>query len=212
VSAPALYLITDRTASPCDLVERVESALAAVDPRRVAVQLREKDLDTLELLALARRLVEVCARRGVPLLVNDRADVALAAGAAGVHLGGHSMPARAARALLGPSALIGVSCHGPAEVRARAPGANFATYGPVFETPSKRSQGPPIGLADLQEALAVGVPVVALGGISADTARGLRAKGFHGIACIRAVFSTQDPGEAATRLLASFDEGARGSL
>lgn len=202
--APALYLITDRTLSDRPLADRVEAALSRVDPRRTAVQLRERSLGARALLELGRAVKRVCDARGVPLLVNDRVDVALALGA-GVHLGGGSMPAREARRLGGPEMLIGVSCHGAAEVRERMDGADFATWGPVFPTPSKARYGPPVGFAGLEEARALGLPLLALGGVDADRAAGLKSRGFAGIACIGAVFARSDPGTAAQALLEAFD-------
>src|SRR5881296_1882515 len=111
-SLPRLILVTDRRATDRDLVAVVEAALDAGLP---AVQLREKDLPARPLLALAERLRAATARTGALLLVNDRLDVAIAAGADGVHLGGASVPADAARRLLGSNALIGVSTHTPGE-------------------------------------------------------------------------------------------------
>jgi thiamine-phosphate pyrophosphorylase len=201
--APALYLVTDRTASALPLPEALAAALSKIDPTRVAVQLREKDLKPRELFALGRAALEACRARDVPLLLNDRLDVALALGADGVHLGGDSMSAADARRVW-PGALIGVSCHSPEELCERAPGADFAVWGPVFPTPSKARYGPPVGTFRLPEALAVGLPLVALGGVDEANAKGLRAQGFRGIACIRAVFSAQDPGAAAARLLSAF--------
>lgn len=203
-SAPALYLITDRHAAAGPLAPAVAAALAGVDPRRVCVQLREKDLPARELFALGREVLAACRARGVPLLVNDRVDVARALGADGVHLGGESLPASAVRRLW-PEALVGVSCHSPEELGAGAEGADFATWGPVFPTPSKARYGAPVGTSRLAEARALGLPLLALGGIEAANAAGLAAAGFAGIACIRAVFSAQDPGVAARALLDAFD-------
>lgn len=206
--APALYLITDRTLSPRPLAERVAEALAQVDPRRVAVQLREKDLGARALLELGRAVKRVCDARGVPLLVNDRLDVALALGT-GVHLGGGSISAEDARRVGGPDLLIGISCHGVDELRSRSPGADFATWGPVFPTPSKAQYGPPVGFDRLEEARRIGLPLLALGGVSEARAAGLKARGFAGIACIGAVFSADDSGRAARALLDAFDDAPR---
>jgi thiamine-phosphate pyrophosphorylase len=206
IGAPALYLITDRRAASRPLPELVAQAIREVDPRRVAVQLREKDLCARELLLLGSAVLEVCRARGVPLLVNERVDVALALGADGVHLGAGALPAREVRRIW-PQARIGVSCHSSEELVERSDGADFAAWGPVFATPSKAQFGPPLGSRGLAEARAMGVPLVALGGINSTNAGGLSALGFSGIACIRAVFSAQDPAAAATNLLAAFDRG-----
>src|SRR5438093_12719002 len=130
-SPPRLILVTDRRATDRDLLEVVQAALGAGLP---AVQLREKDLPGRPLLALAERLRAATARTGALFLVNDRIDVALAAGADGVHLGGGSVPAGVARRLLGDGATIGVSTHAPGEAPSDA---DFAFFGPVWETPSK---------------------------------------------------------------------------
>ncbi len=202
--APALYLITDRRTSPRPLPEQMARALDGVPRGSAAVQLREKDLGARELFELGRALLEVCRARGAMLLVNDRVDVALAFGADGVHLSGTSLPASAARKLLGPGARIGVSCHSPEEIRARQAGADFATFGPVFETASKKQYGPPVGTHQLPAALGLGLPLVALGGIEASNAGSLRGLGFSGVACIGAVNSAEDPAGAAGALWRAF--------
>src|SRR5205085_4034186 len=118
-----------------------------------------------ELARLCRALLPACRERGSKLLVNDRADVALATGADGVHLPAGGLPAAEARKLLGPRALIGASCHSLAEVRAAsAGGADFAVFGPVWATPGK---GPPLGLQALAEAARADLPLFALGGVDA---------------------------------------------
>lgn len=208
--APALYLITDRRTSPRPLPEQIALALEGVPRGSAAVQLREKDLSARELLSLGRALLEVCRARGAPLLVNDRLDVALALGADGAHLSGTSLPAPEARKLLGPAARIGVSCHSADEVRARAGGADFATFGPVFATASKLAYGPPVGTRELPAALGGGVPLVALGGVNPSNAGPLRGLGFSGVACIGAVNSAQEPGEAAGALWRAFAATGRG--
>jgi thiamine-phosphate pyrophosphorylase len=205
--APSLYLITDRRTSPRPLPEQIALALEVVRPGSAAVQLREKDLSARELLALGRALLPVCRARGAALLINDRLDVALALGADGAHLSGTSLPASEARKLLGPSARIGVSCHSVEEVRERSPGADFATWGPVFATASKQAFGPPVGTRDLPEALKAGTPLVALGGVNASNAAALSGLGFSGVACIGAVNSAQNPGEAARALARAFAAG-----
>jgi thiamine-phosphate pyrophosphorylase len=189
-----LYLIT-APGLVDDLPRAVERALAGIPPGAAALQLREKDRGGRALLELAEALRPICRQRDAPLLINDRLDVALAAGADGVHLAGSSLPTDAARALLGDR-LIGASCHSPAELRERA-GVDFATYGPVFATPGK---GPAIGLAGLREARG-SIPLFALGGVEADVAKACVDAGAHGIAAIRAWLAAPDPAEAAAALL-----------
>ncbi|MBI5543854.1 MAG: thiamine phosphate synthase [Deltaproteobacteria bacterium] len=206
--APALYLITDRRACARPLPDEIGRTLEGLDGAHVAVQLREKDLTARELFRVGGEVLSVCRRYGVPLLINDRVDVAMALGAHGVHLGGGSLPACEVRRIW-PEAFIGVSCHSAAQVHERAPGADFATWGPVFATPSKASYGPPVGTTGLDDALSVGLPLVALGGIDEANATGVRPGGFAGIACIRAVFSSPEPHRAARRLLAAFQAADR---
>jgi thiamine-phosphate pyrophosphorylase len=201
MALPIVHLITDRGLAP-DLAARAAAALAGLPPGVAAVQLREKDLGGRELLALARALLGVCRARGQRLLVNDRIDVALAAGADGVHLPAAGVPPADARRLLGPAALVGVSCHGAADVaRALAGGASYATLSPIYDTPSKRAFGPPLGVAALREAAALGLPLVALGGVDGARAAEVRAAGAAGVAAIRAWLAGGDPAAAVRALL-----------
>ena len=170
----------------------VEAALEAGLP---AVQLREKDLPGRPLLALAERLRAATARTGALLFVNDRIDVALAAGADGVQLGTGSVPVEVARRLLPPGALVGVSTHAPGEA---ATAADFALFGPVWETPSKAGAQGAARLGDAVRAAAI--PVLAIGGVTAERVPAVRAAGAAGVAVIRAILAAPDPG-AATRVL-----------
>ena len=155
-------------------------AAARVD----GVQLREKDLDDRSLLDLARR-----ARAALPdarLLVNGRLDIALAAGADGVHLPANGLPVAPLRARFGPGVLIGRSTHRVEEVAgARAAGADYVTFGPVFATPGKEAFGPPAGLAALSRAAAAGLPVYALGGVTLELLADVASTGAAGAAGIR---------------------------
>jgi len=187
-----------------DLVAAVRAAVAGLPPGAVAVQLREKAMPARELLGLARALQAVCGAAGQPLLVNDRLDVALAAGAAGVHLPSAGLPPEEARRMLPPGALVGVSCHSAEEVaRAAAGGADFASFGPVFDTPSKRRYGAPVGLGRLAEAARLGLPLLGLGGVDRANAGQVVAAGAHGVAVIRAWLGAPDPGAAVRALLAA---------
>jgi thiamine-phosphate pyrophosphorylase len=175
-----IYLITDRklAAAHGGLIAMTEAALSAAPPNSVALQLREKDLGARELLELARQLRIVCDRYGARLLVNDRLDVAIAAGADGVHLPSNSFALADARALLGPDRLIGVSTHDHGEVvTASTGGANFVVYGPVFDPLSKSASTMARGADGLRAAISVSsIPVFALGGINPARVRELRAK------------------------------------
>jgi thiamine-phosphate pyrophosphorylase len=175
-----LLAISDRRSLPDgDLAAWIaEMAAAGVD----AVQLREKDLDDRTLWEIARS-----ARAALPptarLLVNGRADVALAAGADGVHLPSDGVPVAALRRRFGPGLLLGVSAHTVAEVeRARDEGADYATFGPVWETPGK---GPAAGTGALARAAAAGLPVLALGGVTIERFGEVAAAGAAGVAAIR---------------------------
>jgi thiamine-phosphate pyrophosphorylase len=166
------------------------------------VQLREKDLSARELLALGGRLQHVLASYNIPLLINDRLDVAQALDAAGVHLAGHSLPAAQARRVLSSDKLIGVSTHSLEQAQdARDGGADFIVFGPVFTTPSKVAYGPPQGLQQLANIIqAIDLPVIAIGGINVTNLPSVLQEGAHGVAMIRAVLEAAEP-EAATRQL-----------
>jgi thiamine-phosphate pyrophosphorylase len=188
-----LYLITPPSGDPAPAVE---AALAVLPAGAVAVQLRQPSLSPRELLERARRLVAICERRAAPLLVNDRADVALAAGASGVHLPARGLPAADARAL--GFSIVGVSAHSPADVaRAAREGADFAVFAPVFETPGKVPQGEAALAAACR---AAPIPVLALGGIDESNAARCIEAGARGVACIGSVLGAPDPGAAAIRL------------
>jgi thiamine-phosphate pyrophosphorylase len=206
MALPVVHLLSDRRLVP-DLAARAGAALAGVPPGAVAVHLREKDLGGRDLLALAVALRAVCRARGQLLLVNDRVDVALAAGADGVHLPAAGIPPADARRLLPPSALVGVSCHSAEDVaRARDGGASYAFLSPIFDTPSKRAYGPPVGVEALRGAAALGLPLVALGGVTPDRAPELLAAGAAGVAAIRAWLEGPDPAAAVRAMLG--DRGA----
>lgn len=194
-----VHLVTDRRQVAGSLVRAVGAALrGGVD----AVQLREKDLGGRALLELALQLLPLCRSHGALLLINDRVDVALASGADGVHLPSTSFHVAEARALLGPDRIIGVSTHDPAEVRAAArDGADYAIFGPVFETPSKQAFGPPQGIERLRLATsAARLPVIAIGGITPARIAEVRDAGAAGVAAISAILTADDP-ESATRAL-----------
>jgi thiamine-phosphate pyrophosphorylase len=201
MAIPVVHLVTDRRLAP-DLAGRIAAAVAGLPPGTAAIHLREKDLGGRELLALARALAAVCRAHGQLLLVNDRVDVALAAGADGVHLPAAGIAPSDARHLLPAAALVGVSCHSAEDVaRARDGGASYAFLSPIFDTPSKRAYGPPIGVGELRRAAALGLPLVALGGVTPENAPALRGAGAQGVAAIRAWLAAADPAAAVRALL-----------
>ena len=180
----------------------VDAALAGgVD----AVQLREKDLSGAALLALACRLRDVTRRYGARLLVNDRVDIALACDADGVHLPADSFAPADARRLLGQHRLLGASTHSVEQAQAAAAGgADFIVFGPVFETPSKRAFGTPVGLeAVAQVAHAVLQPVLAIGGLTAERVASVLQCGARGVAVVAAILEADDPRGAAAELRAA---------
>jgi thiamine-phosphate pyrophosphorylase len=181
-----LYVISNRRACAPRLLPLVLKQAAQIGVK--AVQLREKDLSPDELYRLALDVQESVSAYGARLLINDRADVAAAVGAAGVHLTERSMPAAAARRILGDAALIGVSAH-RAEGAAMAEdgGADFVILGPVFQSPS-HPETSPIGLHVLEEvASRLRIPVFAVGGITAANAAACLGAGAHGVASVTAV-------------------------
>ncbi|HLY62847.1 MAG TPA: thiamine phosphate synthase [Terriglobia bacterium] len=183
-AAIKLCYITDRrTLSPRPLLPRI---LEAIRARVDMVQIREKDLFTRELVALVQGAVIGAAETHTQIVVNDRLDVALALGAAGVHLGTSSMPPEAVRSCVGADFLVGVSCHSLDEaLRAEAAGANYVLLGPIFPTPSKLAYGPPLGLQTLRDTSArLKIPVFALGGINVERARPCLEAGARGLAGI----------------------------
>ena len=158
----SLCLVTNRSQVAGSLEGAVETCLEA---GLKAVQLREKDLEVRDLLSLAGRLRESTRRHGARLVVNDRADVALAVAADGVQRTGTSLPVWALRSISPSGFLIGASVHSVAEARTAEPeGADFLFFGPVYDTASKRQCGPARGLAALERVLGRGVPVFAVGG------------------------------------------------
>jgi thiamine-phosphate pyrophosphorylase len=196
-----VYLVTDRTqTNGRPLLDVVDAALRGGIR---AVQLRERGLTTRQLLTLAEALRARTDRHGAALVINDRIDVALACGADGVHLPADSFAVAEARALLGARRLIGVSTHAADEVAAAAAGgADFAVFGPIYYTPSKRPYGKPIGVGALDAArAAAALPLFAIGGIDAQRCAEVLAHGADGIAVIRAVLAAHDPAQAAGKLV-----------
>jgi len=193
-----LYLVTDRRRTDGRALVSLVAQAAAGGLR--AVQVRERDLATRDLLALAQDLCATMRAQGGRTMINDRLDLVLALGADGVHLRADSLPVAAARRLLGPDRLIGVSTHSPDEVvRAESEGADFAVLGPIYDTPSKRAFGPPLGLRALEEASRRGrLPVFAIGGITVARVAEVKRAGAYGAAVVSAILSAASV-ESATR-------------
>ena len=172
-------------------------AAAAARGGATMLQLRLKDADARSLVEVARVLVETLP---IPVIVNDRVDVALASGAAGVHLGADDLPVSAARAIAPDGFIIGASVGSDAEIGGAA-GADYAGIGPVFGTISKADAGLSIGTSEFARLSArTGLPSVAIGGVTADNAREVIDAGAAGIAAISALLAAKDPETAARSL------------
>ncbi len=194
-----LYAVTDRAwLHGRTLESQVEQAILG---GATIVQLREKHLTGEALLAQAQALCALCRRYGVPFLVNDDVNLALAVGADGVHVGQEDMAAEQARALLGPDKLIGVSAHSVAQaVAAQRAGADYLGCGAAFVTGTK-TDARPIPRETLQAVTAaVDIPVVAIGGITRDNLPRLQGCGLAGAAVVSALFAQEDVQAAAREL------------
>jgi thiamine-phosphate pyrophosphorylase len=194
-----LYVILDRSvAGGRDLPSLLEAVLAGGCR---LVQLREKTMPLAELLPIAEHLARRCREAGALFIVNDRADLALACRAGGLHVGQEDLPPVAARRLLGPGIVLGVSTHDPAQARqAVADGADYVAVGSIFPTTTKAGfqlVGPELIRTVRRE---VPVPLVGIGGISAENASTVLEAGADAVAVISAVCAAPDP-EAATRHL-----------
>ncbi len=202
LAAARLYLCTDGRRASGDLAQFLDAVLAGgVD----IVQLREKGLEAREELALLEVFADACRRHGKLLAVNDRADVALAAGADALHLGQGDLPVPAARQILGPGPLIGRSSHSPAQSSAAAAeeGVDYFCAGPVWTTPTKPGR-PSTGLSLLSHvaSLRTGRPWFAIGGISLGRLDDVLAAGATRVVVVRAITEADDPGAAAAAFAA----------
>jgi thiamine-phosphate pyrophosphorylase len=197
----SLCLVTDRTRTRGrDLVTVVSECLAA---GLSSVQVREKDLGAADLATLCRRLRPLTLDAEALLIVNDRVDVALAVGADAVQRTSRSLSVRDMIAVADKRLYIGASVHARQEaVDAESEGADWVVFGPVYDTPSKRAYGPAQGLDRLHAvARAVGVPVIAIGGITPERVADVRAAGAAGVAVISAILEADSPGDATARFL-----------
>ena len=197
-----LYLVTDRGLSLGRDIEWIvgEAVAGGVS----IVQLREKDIDTREFVALGLRLKALLSPLGVPLIINDRVDVALAVDADGVHIGQSDMPYDVARRLLGPDKIIGLSVETLDQVKeANLLDVDYIAVSPVYSTPTKTDTAPPFGLEGLRQAVSLSRhPGVAIGGMNAATAPAVLATGIDGVAVVSAICSAPDPRAAAAALRA----------
>ena len=198
----SLYLVTDRGLSLGRTT--VDIVRAAVAGGVTCVQLREKECSTRQFVAEARAVRELLAGTGVPLIINDRIDVALAVGASGVHLGQTDMHIADARRVVGSSMLIGISAECVEDaVRAQAEGADYIGISPVFATPTKTDTAPALGLHGIALIrAAVSLPLVGIGGVKPGNAADVLRAGCDGVAVVSAIVSAPDPQQAAAELKA----------
>lgn len=207
----SLYVITDATLAGGRT--HLEVIRAAIAGGATIVQYREKHASTRRMIEEALQLKELVHQAGLPFIVNDRVDVALAVDADGVHVGQDDMPAALARKLMGKGKIVGVSATTLEEaLQAERDGANYIGAGPVFATPTKPDAAPPIGLEGLAAICHhVSIPVVAIGGINAHNAAATIQAGATGVAVISAVVAAPDV-EAAARQLAQAVQQAQAAM
>lgn len=197
----SLYLVTDRSIlKGRDLFAAVEEAIKG---GATLVQLREKDVSSLDFYNIALRMRQITHECNVPLIINDRLDIALAVDADGLHVGHEDLPVEVARRLLGSGKILGYSVTSAEEARhGEKSGADYLGAGPVFPTGSKSDAADPIGtetLAVIRKA--VSIPVVAIGGVGASNILDVKASGVDGISVISAILGSHDI-EGASRNLA----------
>ena len=202
-----LYLVTDRGLARGRPIAGVVEA--AVRGGATAVQLREKSCGTRDFVQLGRELKKLLAPFGVPLIINDRVDIALEIGADGVHIGQQDMDYEGARRLLGPGAIIGLSIETIEQARAAVPlDVDYLGVGPVFATATKMDAAPPLGVAALAEIRAITrQTIVAIGGIGLENARQAIDSGADGVAVVSAICAAEDPERTARELRQAIDGG-----
>ena len=200
-NALKLYLVTDR---PLSLGRDIDEIVReAVEGGVTMVQLREKECPTGEFVALAKRLKALLAPLGVPRIINDRVDVALAVDADGAHIGQSDMPYEVARRLLGKEKIIGLSVENFSDLEvANTLDVDYVGISPVYGTPTKSDTAEPFGLEGLRRAVEMSVhPTVAIGGMNAQTIGEVMAAGTDGVAVVSAICSAPSPRKAAEELL-----------
>lgn len=204
----ALVTVTDERTGGRDVVEVVRAALRGGAP---SIQLRAKTGTAREMVELARRLLPETRAAGALLWVNDRVDVALAAGADGAHVGDDDLPVAAARRICPPDFLLGRSAETmETALQAQQDGADYVGVGPVHPTPTKADAGPPVGLERIAAIRsATDIPIVGIGGISADGAAEVIRAGANGVAVVSAVMLAADPEQATRALVAAVAAGSR---
>lgn len=199
----SLYLVTDKSDDVEKFLKTIEEAIKGGVS---VVQIREKTADTLDFYNLALKVKEITTRYGVPLIINDRLDVALAVDADGVHVGQSDMPCDVTRALVGNDKIVGVSAATIEEAKkAESDGADYIGAGAVFPTATK-DDAPKITKKDLKEiADSINIPVVAIGGINLNNAHELKDTGIAGLSVVSAIMSSDNPKKSSEKLLEIFN-------
>ena len=196
----SLYLVTDRGLSRGRTT--LEIVVAAVNGGATVVQLREKACSTLEFIHQALSINAFLKTRGIPLIINDRVDVAQAVAADGVHLGQKDMPLETAKGILGDTMIIGISAESLADaIAAEKGGADYLGVSPIYTTPTKTDTAPAIGLEGLREIRrAVRLPLVGIGGLNRANAAEVIRNGADGVAVVSAIVAADNPEVAAREL------------
>ena len=199
----SLYLVTDNSADEEKFLKTIEES---INGGVSVVQLREKTADTLEFYNLALKVKEITTKYNVPLIINDRIDVALAVDADGVHVGQSDMPCDVARKLIGENKILGVSAATIDEAKkAEKDGADYIGTGAVFPT-STKDDAPSITKKDLKNIVdSINIPVVAIGGINIENANELKNTGISGLSVVSAIMSADNPKKASEKLLNIFN-------
>ena len=200
-----LHVITDTTVQ--SQFTHAQLAELAIEGGADTVQFRQKIGTTRQLIETAGAVRSVCAARQVPLIVNDRADIALAVNAVGVHFGQDDLPVAIGRRILPPDMVIGASARTEEKIlEAISEGANYIGFGPIYRTSSKPDAETPKGLAGLRRMCEIArCPVIAIGGITADTVYDVIRAGAHGVAVISAVCNQPNPRVATQHLMAEIE-------
>jgi thiamine-phosphate pyrophosphorylase len=183
-NSPFVYAITDRSLAGEPDISVIVRQLS--QGKAGLIQIREKNISTSEFTALAASAVETAAEYNIPILINDRVDVALYSGARGVHLGDDEMPPKEARKLLGTEAIIGVSCHSISDVKkALEEPLDYIAVGPIYPTETKQLKYEVVGLELIRQARAIShLPLVAIGGITGENAKGIISAGADSVSVI----------------------------
>ena len=200
-----LYLVTDRDLMSSSTLE--EGVEQAIQGGVTLVQLREKDCSSREFYELGLRVKKITERYNAPLIINDRVDIALAVGAAGVHVGQGDLPCKVVREIVGPDMIVGVSAATLDEaVQAEEDGADYLGVGAMYATATKTDTRPVSMEELLKIRAAVKIPIVVIGGINKQTLGNFKGTGVNGLAVVSAIVAQPDPEAAARELLRMWKE------